>query len=45
MSLYGAGKGGAIAFMRHLAMENARSGVTANCLALGLMDNKDEPRG
>ena len=40
VSLYGAGKGGAIAFMRHLAVENARSGVTANCLALGLMDNK-----
>ncbi len=38
VSLYGAGKGGAIAFMRHLAIENARSGVTANCLALGLMD-------
>ena len=40
VSLYGAGKGGAIAFMRHLAVENARSGVTANTLALGLMDNK-----
>jgi NAD(P)-dependent dehydrogenase (short-subunit alcohol dehydrogenase family) len=37
VSPYAAGKGGAIAFMRHLAMENARSGVTANCLALGLM--------
>jgi len=40
VSLYGASKGGAIAFMRHLAIENARAGVTANCLALGLMDNK-----
>ena len=40
VSLYGAGKGGAIAFMRHLAIENARTGVTANTLALGLMDNK-----
>jgi len=40
VSIYGAGKGGAIAFMRHLAVENARSGVTANCLALGLMDNE-----
>ena len=40
VSLYGAGKGGAIAFMRHLAVENARAGITANCLALGLMDNK-----
>ncbi len=38
VSLYGAGKGGAIAFMRHLAVENARSGITANTLALGLMD-------
>jgi len=37
ISVYGAGKGGAIAFMRHLAMEVARSGVTANTLALGLM--------
>ena len=34
---YGAGKGGAIAFMRHLAIENARDGVTANTVALGLM--------
>jgi 3-oxoacyl-[acyl-carrier protein] reductase len=39
VSLYGAGKGGAIAFMRHLALELARSGVTANTLALGLMSN------
>jgi NAD(P)-dependent dehydrogenase (short-subunit alcohol dehydrogenase family) len=39
VSLYGAGKGGAIAFMRHLAVEVARSGVTANTLALGLMGN------
>ncbi|HEY3673939.1 MAG TPA: SDR family NAD(P)-dependent oxidoreductase [Acidimicrobiia bacterium] len=37
VSPYAAGKGGAIAFMRHLAIENARSGVTANSLALGLM--------
>ena len=39
VSLYGAAKGGAIAFMRHLALEVAGSGVTANTLALGLMDN------
>jgi 3-oxoacyl-[acyl-carrier protein] reductase len=39
VSLYGAGKGGAIAFMRHLAMECAADGVTANTLALGLMSN------
>ena len=39
LSLYGAGKGGALAFMRHLAMEVARFGVTANSLTLGLMDH------
>lgn len=39
VALYGASKGGAIAFMRHLAVEVARSGVTANTLALGLMAN------
>jgi NAD(P)-dependent dehydrogenase (short-subunit alcohol dehydrogenase family) len=42
VSLYGAAKGGAIAFMRHLAIENARHGITANTLALGLMDNQQE---
>src|SRR5262245_6193409 len=42
VSLYGAGKGGAIAFMRHLALECARDGVTANSLALGLMSNQQD---
>jgi len=37
ISTYGAGKGAAISFMRHLALEVARFGVTANTLALGLM--------
>ena len=39
LSLYGAGKAGAIGFMRHLAIETARSGVTANTLSLGIMNN------
>lgn len=42
---YGAGKGGAIGFMRHLAIENARDGVTANTLALGLMDATGQGQG
>jgi NAD(P)-dependent dehydrogenase (short-subunit alcohol dehydrogenase family) len=41
ISAYGAAKGGAIAFMRHIAIESARRGVTANSLALGLMANTD----
>ena len=44
ISLYGAAKGGAIAFMRHLAMETARDGVTANSVALGLMDPRPSGR-
>ena len=43
VSAYGAGKGGGIAFMRHLAMENARDGVTCNSVALGLIDNHTDP--
>jgi 3-oxoacyl-[acyl-carrier protein] reductase len=42
VSTYGAGKGGAISFMRHLAIENARLGVTANTVALGLMQPGSE---
>jgi 3-oxoacyl-[acyl-carrier protein] reductase len=45
VSLYGAGKGAAIAFMRHLAIELARTGVTANTLALGLMSNAGDADG
>jgi NAD(P)-dependent dehydrogenase (short-subunit alcohol dehydrogenase family) len=44
ISLYGAAKGGAISFMRHLAMETARDGVTANTVALGLMDPRPSGR-
>jgi NAD(P)-dependent dehydrogenase (short-subunit alcohol dehydrogenase family) len=43
VSHYGAGKGGAIAFMRNLAMENAPHGVTANTLAMGLFTQIDDP--
>jgi 3-oxoacyl-[acyl-carrier protein] reductase len=42
VALYGAGKGGALAFMRHLALEVAKQGVTANSLALGMMNNVGE---
>ena len=39
ISLYAAGKAGAIGFTRQLAAEIGRHGVTANCIALGEMDN------
>lgn len=38
---YSAGKGGGLAFTRTLALEVARCGVTANTLAIGLMEQKD----
>ena len=36
---YSAGKGGALGFMRSIALEVAASGVTSNSIALGLMAN------
>ena len=41
VSAYAAGKGGGLSFMRHLAIETAKFGVTANTLALGLMGRGD----
>jgi NAD(P)-dependent dehydrogenase (short-subunit alcohol dehydrogenase family) len=38
---YSAGKGGALAFTRSLALEIAESGVTANTVAIGLMELPD----
>ncbi len=42
VSAYGAGKGGGLGFMRNLALEIARDGVTVNCIALGVMNNIPE---
>ena len=46
LSLYGAGKAGAVGFSRNLAREVAGSGVTVNCLSLGTIyrDGVDEER-
>ncbi|MGD0044169.1 MAG: SDR family NAD(P)-dependent oxidoreductase [Isosphaeraceae bacterium] len=41
---YSAGKGGGIAFTRSLALEVASQGVTANTLAIGLMESPAGPR-
>lgn len=38
VSLYGASKSGIEGFVRHLAQEVARNGVTVNTIALGLME-------
>jgi NAD(P)-dependent dehydrogenase (short-subunit alcohol dehydrogenase family) len=39
VSSYGASKAAAESLMRHVAVENAKHGITANALALGLMAN------
>lgn len=39
VSMYGASKSGIEGFIRHLSQEVARTGVTANSLALGLLSN------
>jgi NAD(P)-dependent dehydrogenase (short-subunit alcohol dehydrogenase family) len=43
VSAYAAGKGGGISFMRHLALETAKFGVTANTVAIGMIDNHPDP--
>jgi NAD(P)-dependent dehydrogenase (short-subunit alcohol dehydrogenase family) len=42
VSIYGAAKAGAAHFMRHLALEVARQGVTANVISLGFMNTVGE---
>jgi len=44
VSLYGAGKAAAIGFSRHLALELVGTGVTVNCVALGLMATGPDDR-
>jgi len=49
ISLYGAAKGGAVSFSHHLATELIETGVTVNCVSLGLMatgpdDDRRPPR-
>ncbi|MEI2697926.1 MAG: SDR family oxidoreductase [Microthrixaceae bacterium] len=39
VSMYGASKSGIEGFVRHISQELARTGVTANTLALGLLSN------
>lgn len=41
IAAYAASKAGAVGFIRHLAAETGRSGVTVNALSLGTMNNWD----
>jgi 3-oxoacyl-[acyl-carrier protein] reductase len=41
VAAYSAGKGGAAGFLRSVALEVARTGVTVNAIALGLMSNTE----
>jgi 3-oxoacyl-[acyl-carrier protein] reductase len=43
VGIYGGAKAGIEGALRHLAAELGRTGVTVNCLALGLMGNVDDP--
>ena len=43
MAAYSAAKAGAAGFMRSLATEVGRSGVTANCVALGTLWRSPDP--
>ena len=43
VSPYAAGKGGAISFMRHFALENAGVGITANTIAVGMIESAAGP--
>ncbi|OEY66290.1 SDR family NAD(P)-dependent oxidoreductase [Marinobacter sp. X15-166B] len=41
IAAYAASKAGAVGFIRHLAAETGRSGITVNALSLGTMNNWD----
>jgi NAD(P)-dependent dehydrogenase (short-subunit alcohol dehydrogenase family) len=43
MAAYGAAKAGAAGVMRSIAREVARAGITANCLALGSINQTERP--